>query len=81
MTKPEVLEKTAMSVVEVKEALESIRQLLSKWKSFEEFCLDAEAINRLSKVVKLQEEWVQHKSSLLYSDPEMVESKISASNR
>jgi len=66
--------------VEVKEALESIRQLLSKWKSFEEFCLDAEAINRLSKVVKLQEEWVQHKSSLLYSDPEMVESKIAKLN-
>ncbi|RLG91428.1 MAG: hypothetical protein DRO36_04295 [Candidatus Hecatellales archaeon] len=62
--------------VEVAEALKTIRQMLLKWKSFEEFCLDAEAINRLSRVVKLQEEWVKHRSSTLYSDPELVKSKI-----
>ncbi len=62
--------------VEVAEALKTIRQMLLKWKSFEEFCLDAEAINRLSRVVKLQEEWVKHRSSTLYSDPELVKSRI-----
>lgn len=62
--------------VEVVEALKTIRQMLLRWKSFEEFCLDAEAINRLSKVVKLQEEWIKYRSSTLYSDQELIKSKI-----
>ena len=62
--------------VEVAEALNQIRQMLPKWKSFDEYCLDAETINKLSKVVKLQEEWVKHRSSTLYSDPEIIRSKL-----
>ncbi len=62
--------------VEVAEALNQVRRMLPKWKSFDEYCLDAETINKLSKVVKLQEEWVKHRSSTLYSDPEIIRSKL-----
>ena len=61
--------------VEVCEILETLRGLLNKYKSFEDYCLDAEAINSLSKVVKLQEEWIKHKSKP-YLDLETVKSKI-----
>jgi hypothetical protein len=63
--------------VEVKEALDSLRQYLPKWSSFEEFCLDAEAVNELTKVIKLQGEWIKHRSSPLYVNPAMVEAKVS----
>ncbi|MGP3666880.1 MAG: hypothetical protein ACKD6N_02640 [Candidatus Bathyarchaeota archaeon] len=61
--------------VEVCEILETLRSLLDKYKSFEDYCLDAEAINDLSKVVKLQEEWLKHKSKP-HLDIETVKSKI-----
>lgn len=62
--------------VEVKEVLDSLRLLLTGWKSFEELCLDAEAINNLSKVVKLQGEWIKRRSALHGVDPETVESRV-----
>ncbi|WP_309492113.1 hypothetical protein [Candidatus Hecatella orcuttiae] len=62
--------------VEVKEALNSLRRLLASWKSFEELCLDAQAINNLSKVVRLQGDWIKRRSALHGVDPETVEARI-----
>ncbi|MFQ5998321.1 MAG: hypothetical protein ACE5KO_03355 [Candidatus Bathyarchaeia archaeon] len=62
--------------IEVKETLEAVRNVLSKWKSFDEFLLDAEAVNDLSKVIKLQGDWLKYRSSNLYVDPALIELKI-----
>ncbi|MFQ5761873.1 MAG: hypothetical protein ACE5PO_02455 [Candidatus Bathyarchaeia archaeon] len=62
--------------VEIREALEAIRPYLSKYKSLEEFLLDAQAVNSLSRVIKLQGDWVKYRSSDLYADPLLLELKL-----
>jgi hypothetical protein len=42
----------------------------------EDLCLDAETIHRLASVIKLQSEWVKHRSTSLYTDPFLLEEKI-----
>jgi hypothetical protein len=46
------------------------------WESLDEFSLDAEAVNRLASVIKLQSDWVRHRSTSLYTDPFLLEEKI-----
>ena len=46
------------------------------WTLPEELCLDAEAIHRLASVIKLQSDWVKHQSTSLYTDPFLLEEKI-----
>lgn len=41
-----------------------------------ELLLDVEALNYLSTIVKLQEEWVKYRASTLYIDPLIVELRI-----
>jgi len=43
---------------------------------FEDFTLDAEAINRISSIIRLQGGWIKHRSSSLYVDPLLIELKI-----
>jgi hypothetical protein len=38
--------------------------------------LDAETIHHLASVVKLQSEWVKHRSTSLYTDPFLLEEKL-----
>lgn len=66
--------------VEVRDALESIRRYLPNWKSFEEFCLDGEAVNNLSKVIKLQGDWIKYRTSPLYVDLDMIKFKVRTLN-
>lgn len=62
--------------VEVKEALETLRRYLPHWKALEDFALDAETLNRISSVVRLQGNWIKHRSSSLFVDPLLIELKI-----
>ncbi len=62
--------------IEIKDVLKIINEHFSKLKSFEDLCLDAETINSLSKIVKLQDSWIKYRASHLYSDPELIEAKI-----
>ncbi|MEM3737283.1 MAG: hypothetical protein QXJ75_04265 [Candidatus Bathyarchaeia archaeon] len=62
--------------VEVKEALEKIRRYLPRWRTFEEFCLDSEAVNGLSKVIRLQGDWIKYRASPVYVDSDLVKFKI-----
>jgi hypothetical protein len=63
-------------LVDVDDILQIIREHFPEWKSLEEFSLDAEAINRLASVIKLQSDWVRHRSTSLYTDPFLLEEKI-----
>lgn len=62
--------------VDVPGYLRRLREYLPRWKRLEELLKDAEALNRLSRIVKLQENWVRRRSSSLYIDPMMVELKV-----
>ncbi|MDQ1280283.1 MAG: hypothetical protein QG670_1546, partial [Thermoproteota archaeon] len=62
--------------VEVREILEAMRRYLPNWKVFEDFNLDSEALNRISSIIRLQGNWIKHRSSSLYVDPLLIEMKI-----
>ncbi len=63
-------------LVDVDEIIRVAREFFPEWQQPEDLCLDAEAINRLASVVRLQSEWVKHRSTLLYTDPFLLEEKI-----
>jgi hypothetical protein len=63
-------------LVDIHDIISIIREYFPEWESLDEFSLDAEAINRLASVIKLQSEWVRHRSTSLYTDPFLLEEKI-----
>lgn len=63
-------------LVDVDDILAIIREYFPEWESFDEFSLDAEAIHRLASVIKLQSDWLRHRSTSLYTDPFLLEEKI-----
>ncbi|MEM2926862.1 MAG: hypothetical protein QW220_04395 [Candidatus Bathyarchaeia archaeon] len=62
--------------VDVKGSLEILRKSMPSLENLEELCLDAEALNRLATIVKLQGDWLKHRSSNLFVDPLLVELKL-----
>lgn len=62
--------------VKVLELLDLLRKHLPLWKLPEEFCLDAEAIKEVAKIIKLQGDWIKHRSSLLYIDSLLLTLKL-----
>lgn len=62
--------------VDVKASLEKLKKYLPHWKLLDELLLDVEAINAISSIIKLQSDWIKHRSSSLYIDPIFVELKI-----
>ena len=63
-------------LVDVDEIIRIVREFFPEWEQPEDLCLDAEAINRLASVIRLQGEWVKHRSTSLYTDPFLLEEKI-----
>ncbi|MEM2631321.1 MAG: hypothetical protein QXE00_02000 [Candidatus Bathyarchaeia archaeon] len=63
-------------LLNVDEILKIVREYFPGWEDVEDLCLDAEAINRIASVIKLQSEWVKHRSTSLYTDPFLLEEKI-----
>ncbi|MFH0897273.1 MAG: hypothetical protein V1850_04415 [Candidatus Bathyarchaeota archaeon] len=62
--------------VDINEILENLKKYLPNWNVFEDFTLDAEAINRISSIIRLQGGWIKYRSSSLYVDPLLIELKI-----
>lgn len=63
-------------LVETDDVLSTIREYFPEWGDPEERCLDAEALNELASTIKLQGEWVKHRSTSLYTDPFLIEDKL-----
>jgi len=63
-------------LVDIDDMISIIQEYFPEWESIDEFNLDAETINRLASVIKLQSEWVRHRSTSLYTDPFLLEEKI-----
>ena len=62
--------------VEVQGILEKLRGHLQSWRLPKEFVLDAEAVSEIAEIIKLQTDWIKHRSSSLYVDSLFVALKI-----
>jgi len=63
-------------LVDIDDVLAIVHEYFPEWESLDEFSLDADAINRLASVIKLQSDWVRHRSTSLYTDPFLIEEKL-----
>jgi hypothetical protein len=62
--------------LDVKLGVETLREYFPVWEEFQDNCLDAHALNRLSEVVRLQNTQLKFQSSALYAEPEFVAKKF-----
>jgi hypothetical protein len=63
-------------LIDVDEVISTVKEYFPEWEIPEDLCLDAETIHRLASVIKLQSEWVKHRSTSLYTDPFLLEEKL-----
>jgi hypothetical protein len=63
-------------LIDIHSNISTIREYFPEWKVPEDLVLDAETLHRLASVVKLQSEWVKHRSTSLYTDPFLLEDKL-----
>jgi hypothetical protein len=63
-------------LIDVNENLSTVKEHFPEWRIPEDLCLDAETIHSLASVIKLQSEWVKHRSTTLYTDPFLLEEKL-----
>jgi len=63
-------------LIDVDEVISTVKEYFPEWEIPEDLCLDAETIYRLASVIKLQSEWVKHRSTSLYTDPFLLEEKL-----
>lgn len=62
--------------LDIAEIIKIVKEYFPDWKQPEELKLDAEALNHLANVIKMQSEWIKQRSTLLYTDPFLLEEKI-----
>lgn len=63
-------------LIDVNGSINEVKEFFSEWTIAEDLCLDAETINQLASVIKLQGDWIKHRSTSLYTDPFLLEEKI-----
>ncbi|HTY74866.1 MAG TPA: hypothetical protein VMD05_04790 [Candidatus Nanoarchaeia archaeon] len=68
-------------LLNIDEIILIIQEYFPQWDQPEELNLDAEAIHHLASVIKLQSEWVKQRSTSLYTDPFLLEEKITQKNK
>ena len=62
--------------LDVELGVETLRKYYQKWETFDDHCLDAHTLNRLSEVVRLQNIQLKFQASALYSDPKFLTQKL-----
>jgi hypothetical protein len=65
----------------VDEIIGVIREYFPRWEHPDELKLDAEVLHHLATVIKIQSEWVKHRSTALYTDPFLLEEKIRGTSK
>ena len=68
-------------VLDVTELLKIVKEYFPNWEETDELNLDSEAIHHLASVIRLQSEWVKQRSTSLYTDPFLIEEKITLAGR
>jgi hypothetical protein len=68
-------------LVDINDVIEIVKEYFPEWESLDEFSLDAETINRLASVIKMQGDWVKQRSTSLYTDPFLIEEKLRTLSR
>jgi len=63
-------------LMDIDDVINVIKEYFPEWELPEDLCLDAETIHQLASVIKLQSEWVKHRSTSLYTDPFLLEEKL-----
>ena len=63
-------------LVEVDDLISVIKEYYPNWEDPDDLCLDAEALNSIASIIKLQSEWIKRRASSLYRDPFLVEEKL-----
>ena len=63
-------------LLNVDDIVKVVQEYFPHWDKPEELNLDSEVISHLASVIKLQSEWVKHRSTSLYTDPFLLEEKI-----
>jgi hypothetical protein len=63
-------------LLDVDDIIKVVKEYFPSWEHAEEFNLDSEAIHHLASVIKLQSEWIKQRSTSLYTDPFLLEEKI-----
>jgi len=63
-------------LIDVDDVISTVKEYFPEWEIPEDLCLDAETIHSLASVIKLQSEWVKHRSTSLYTDPFLLEEKL-----
>jgi len=68
-------------LLNIDEIIRIVQEYFPDWDQPEELNLDSEAIHHLATVIKLQSEWVKQRSTSLYTDPFLLEEKITQKNK
>lgn len=63
-------------LVDIEDLIKVIRDHFPMWRDAEDLCLDAEALNQIASVVRMQGEWVKKRATRLYRDPLLIEERI-----
>jgi hypothetical protein len=68
-------------LLNVDDIIKVVKEYFPQWNKPEELNLDSEAISHLASVIKLQSEWVKQRSTSLYTDPFLLEEKITQATK
>jgi hypothetical protein len=68
-------------MLDVDDIIKVVKEYFPQWEQAEDLNLDSEAIHHLASVIKLQSEWVKHRSTSLYTDPFLLEEKITQAGK
>ncbi|MEM2110267.1 MAG: hypothetical protein QXX08_00095 [Candidatus Bathyarchaeia archaeon] len=63
-------------LVEVNDLIAVIKEYFPQWEKPDELSLDAEALNQIATIIKMQSEWIKHRATSLYRDPFLIEEKL-----
>lgn len=62
--------------VDIREKLVILKQRLPELKFLDELLVDSEAMLELSRIIKLQDQWLKQRASALYIDPLLIQLKV-----